>query len=315
MSVDEAHVASPHDPPFFSAARRWSTLLLVGGTLLIVLSAIGFWIQSTVMTEDNFVQLTASVLTSEEARNAIARGIVDQLLAEQPILQAIVRTPLESAIASLLNTAFFRVPLDFVAQFIWETLFINNASVVLDIVPLRDFIFGLISALSPEAAAVLSPDQLPDQIVLIEADQLPDIQRIANGIAWLTWLFLLGGLGLTGLALGRAWRNVGLRWALVGWTGIFLVVEVILVFILSIPARSTLIVAINDQTGRVIVGETYDVLVQRLMVELFVLFILGLSLVGLCFFMRRRLDSIVNRPRAAAQPAPAPSTEPALVAE
>jgi hypothetical protein len=253
------------------------------------------------------------VLTSEAARDAIARSIVDQLLAEQPILQAIVRNPLESAIASLLDTAFFRVPLERVAQFIWVTLFINNASVILDIAPLRDFVFGIISALAPQAAATLSPDQLPDQIVLFEADQLPDFQRIANSISWLTWLFLLGGLGLLGLALGRAWRNPGLRWALVGWTGIFLAAEAILVLILSIPARSTLVVAVDNQAGRVIVGETYDALIQGLHAGMAVLLVLGLVLVGLCFYMRGQLDFFKARRRSAA-PTPAPAVEPAPAA-
>lgn len=313
--MSTATVEAPHEPPFFSAARRWSTLLLVGGTLLVVLSAVGIWIQSSVMTEATFVQLSGDVLTSEAARDAIARGIVDQLLAERPILQALVRAPLESAIAGLMDTAFFRVPLEFVAQFIWETLFINNASVILNIAPLRDFVFGIITALNPELTANLSPDQLPSELVLIQSDQLPDFKRIANWIAWLTWLFLFAGLAMIGVAVGRAWKRPGLRWALVGWTGIFLIAEAIIVYVTSFPARSTLIVAINDQTGRVIVGETYDALMRRLQLELVVLVVIGLILVGVCFLMRDQLEFLKNRPRPDEDPAPTPNVEPVLATE
>jgi hypothetical protein len=315
MSADDDLAAAQEQPRFTAVAKRWSTLLLVGGTLLIVLSAIGFWIQQTVMTEDNFVQLTSQVLTSQAARDAIATSIVDQLLAERPILQGLVRDPLESAIASLLDTAFFRVPLEFIAHFIWETLFINNASVVLDIAPLRDFVFGIISALAPQATATLSPDQLPDQIVLIEFDELQDIQRIESSVTWLTWLFLIGGLGLIGYGIGRAWRSPGLRWALIGWTGIFLAGWVVLAFILSYPARSTLVVAVDNQAGRVIVGETYDALIQRLHAGLGVLFVLALILTGLCFYMRRQLDFAKVWRRSPAEPAPAAPAEPALATE
>ena len=300
---------------FMQAAKRWSMLLLVLGTLLLMLSALGFWMQWSLMREDNFVTLSTGVLTSEATRQAIGRGIVDTVFAEYPLLRALIRDPLEAAIAGLLDTTVVRVALEFVSQLIWRTLFVNQSSIVLDIEPLQNFIYGIISAVNPELAATLTPQDLPSQIVLVDASQLPDMDAISNWIVWLTLLFLVVGAGLLVFAVARAWSVPPLRWALLGWTGLLLAVEAVLVYIVSIPARSSVLLAISNQTGRVVVGETYDALVGQLQMVLAGVLVLGLLLIGLCFFMRDQFDFIERRPQPVDEPEPALAPEPALVPE
>lgn len=300
---------------FMHAARRWSMLLLALGTLLLVLSAIGFWVQWSLMRESNFVSLSTGVLTSEATRGAIARGVVDIVFAEHPILRALIRNPLEAVIAGLLDTTVVRASLEFVAQFIWQTLFVNQTSVVLDIEPLQNFIYGIVSALNPELAASLAPQDLPSQIVLVDGSDLPDIEAISNWIVWLTLLFLLLGAGLIAFVVARAWSVPQLRWALLGWTGVILAVEAVLVFVISIPARSTVVLAIGNPTGRIVVGETYDELFAQLEVVLAAIFILGVLLIGLCFFKRDRLEFMQRRPQPVDEPETPLITEPALAPE
>lgn len=279
-------------PTFFGAARRWSILLLVLGTLLITFSAVGFWVQWALISEDGFVEITGDVLTAPKTREAIALAVVDNLLAQYPILRALVGDPIVAIVSALLGSTLFATVITFVATRIWEVLFANGGRVVLNLQPLQDFLYGIISAIAPNLAADINAADLPAELVLLDPEQLPDMNAVSNKVAWVTWLALLAGLALTGIAIGRVWRQTALRYALLAWTGIFIAVTALIVAILSIPTRSTVVLAVDTSTGRSLVGSTYDVLVQRLYTLLFGLILVGAVLIVVGFWQRRRISHV-----------------------
>lgn len=266
-------------PSFFGAARRWSILLLVLGALLIVVSAVGFWVQWTLMSESGFVEVTGEVLRAPATREAIALGVVDRLLADYPILRALVGDPIVSVVTALLGSTLFATVIEFVSTRIWEVLFRDGGQVVLNLEPLQNFLYGIISAIAPNLAADINAQDLPSELVLLDPDQVPDMGQISNQVAWISWLSLLVGLGVAIFGIARVWRQQLLRYALIAWTGIFLGVFAIIVALVTIPTRSTVVLAVATPTGRSLVGTTYDVVSQQLVAAM-----LGLVLIGIVMF-------------------------------
>lgn len=274
---------------FAGVIRRWSALVLLLGTLLITLSSIGFWIQWTVMSERGFVELSGNVLSSTESRETIARAVVDQLFVDNPILRSLVRDPIEGLITGILGSSLLAAGIDFVAEKIWEAVFVEQGQIVLDISSLRAFLYGVISAIAPDIAAGLSPENMPDELVLLDADALPDMGRISSLVAFTTWFAFFGGLVIVGIVIARAWEQPVVRYALIAWAGILIVVEALIIGVLTFPMRSVIIVGIENSTGREIIASTLDVLVQRLHMILVGLAIVGALMIAVGVWKRQEL--------------------------
>lgn len=274
---------------FFQALRRRLTILLVVGTLLVTLSSIGFWVQWTLMSERGFVELTGDVLRSNESRETIARAIVDQLFAERPILNALVRDPIEGLIIGILGSSLFAAGINIVSERIWETIFVDQARVVLDISALQAFLYGAITAISPDLAARFEPQDIPSELVLLDASELPNMSRIASIVAFTTWLTFFGGIVILAIAFSRVWAQSLLRNSLLVWTGILLIVEALILGILTIPTQSVIVVGIENSTGRTLIATTLGVLMLRLYAILIAMAIGGAVLIAVGFWKRRTL--------------------------
>jgi hypothetical protein len=307
-----AEMSSP-TPTFFGAAKRWSTLLLVLGALLIALSAVGFWVQWTLMSEDGFVTLTGEVLAAPDTREAIALGLVDRLLADYPVLRALVGDPIVSVVEALLGSTLFTTIFDFVATHIWEVLFRDGGQVVINLEPLQSFLHGILTTIAPNLAADLSAQDLPSELVLLDPDQVPDMGQIENQITWLSWLALLIGLGVTIFAIWRVWSQQALRYAVVAWTGIILAVVAIVVALLTVPTRQTVVLAVARPVGRTVVATTYDIVSQRLVAMLMGLVLIGAVMAGVGLWQWWRLTHVAEPAALPAAPpletvSPAPAT-------
>jgi hypothetical protein len=269
--------------------RQWSALLLVFGTLLIVVSSIGFWIQWTIMSERGFVEVTGNVITAEQSRATIARAVVDQLFADVPILRSLVRDPLEGLISGILGSSLFVTVFQFVSERIWEAIFVNRSQISLDISPLRNILYGIISAIAPDVAARITPADIPDELVLLSADALPDLTGVSTPVAFGTWIAFFGGIAMIIIALMRAWAQPLVRYTLFAWTGILLIIQSIILGFLTFPTQTAIVVGIENSTGRSLIATTLTILTLRLYVILAVFILVSIVLIVVGLIKRREL--------------------------
>jgi hypothetical protein len=83
---------------------------------------------------------------------------------------------------------------------------------------------------------------------------------------------------------------------LLAWAGILLIVEAVIVAIVTIPTRSTVILAIEAPTGRKVAGTTFDLLVQRLFGILLVVGLIGAVLVATGLWKRHAITRVDRAP-------------------
>jgi hypothetical protein len=258
------------------------------------------------MSESGFVELTGEVLAAPQTREAIALGLVDRLLADYPILRALVGDPIVSVVEALLGSTLFTTIFNFVATHIWEVLFRDGGQVVINLEPLQSFLHGILTTIAPNLAADLSAQDLPSELVLLDPDQVPDLGQIETQITWLSWLALLVGLGVTIFAIWRVWGQPALRYAVIAWTGILLAAISIIVALLTVPTRQTVTLAVARPVGRTVVGTTFDIVSQRLVAMLMGLVLVGAVLAVVGFWQWRRLVHVAGpRSTPGAQPLPA----------
>jgi hypothetical protein len=263
-------------PSLVDALRRWSSLLIIFGTLLVTLSSVGLWIEWTLLSERGFVEVSTSVFEADETRETIASAIVDTMFEKRPILRGLVRGPIEGVITGLLGSSFFNSALAFASEQLWELLFIGRDRVVLDIEPLHDFIYAIITVAAPGVAESIDPEQLPSELVLLDGSEIPNLGVVSSVASWTSIFAFVIGVGLIAFAVSRSWTNQALRSGVIVWTGIFLIAEALLIVIATFPVRSSLILAVENASGRSVIATTYGILVIRLYIIL-----IGLALVGL----------------------------------
>ncbi len=296
-------------PSFMHVARRWSILLLVLGTLLISVSSVGFWVQSTVISEDGFVSLSQDVLSAQETREVISRAIVDNVLDQYPILRALVRDPLEKVITAILGSSLFEAVTEFTAAKMWNILFNDGGTVSIDISGLQNILQSVIAGIAPDAAAQIEAADLPDELVIVDVNQLPDLGPVANAIVWSTWLVVILGFALTVFMIARVWSQPILRYSMVAWTGIFLIAEIVILVLMTLPARSSIVLAVDGSAGRSIVGTTFDDLIEYLYSILLVLFLAAVAMVAVGLWKRRTLLMPPPVPESADTESAGPTTE------
>ena len=259
-------------------ALSWSVLALALGVILIALSGVGFWAQASVLSEDRFVDISREVLHRPETRDAIAREISNDLAAELPVARGAVQGPFETVVASLLDASFFEPAVDRAARNIWSAIFVEATPVTLDIESLRIYEYGVLTASSPNLASEFSAESLPTEVILLDEGDLPDLSPAKSTLIWASWIAVAVGLGIIAAVVLGHWGQAGKRYALLSWTGMLLIVTSLILLALSVPSRSALVLSIERETGRSIVGTTFDMLVVQLYAILLALILIGAGL-------------------------------------
>lgn len=259
-------------------SRPWSIALVIVAAVLFLLTTVGFWVRTSVLDEDSFVTLSTRSLTAEEVRLAIANRIVDAALEDRPIVRNFVRDPASEIISGVLGTSFVEGVLERISRLMYALLVFNDGDrVAINLEPIRNFVVNIINVLSPEGTPPIDVEQIPSEIVIIEEGAIPPIQDYIVAIEWLTLLLGVASIGLLALVLWKSWSTAG-RNSYLKWFGGSLAVGALILGLLTWTVGSTAALTVQDQTGRVIISETYDNLVAQLRVQSFGLVVIGIGI-------------------------------------
>ena len=258
-------------------SRKWSITLVVVASFMFLLGSVGFWMRTNVLQEDSFVAISTESLSGEEVRLAIGNRIVDAALEDRPIVRNFLRDPASELIAGVLGTSLVEGVLELVARVLYEVLVYNRGDrVAINLEPIKDFIVNILNVLAPEGSERIDGARIPNEIIILEEGDLPPIQDYIIAIEWITLGLGLASVGLVALVLSKSWAGPE-RDSYLKWIGGSLAVGAFVLLLLTWSAGSTATLSISDETGRVVVSETYGNLVTQLRIQSLGLVVIGIG--------------------------------------
>lgn len=202
-----------------------NVLGLIFAVLLFWVFAFNIWFSNTILNQENFVNTTTSVLTSEASRNAIASDVVEVTQDNFPIIGTVTAPIIEKVVVGLLDTDLFSKIFTNLSEEVYFQLTTSNPKA------LEINIGGIIALIQP---FLQEQDQelisnIPQKITLIGENEIPNISSFANTLALVGPVSLIVALLITGL-VWRAFsnkRNYFIVLGLVGAASGFLVYSII----------------------------------------------------------------------------------------
>jgi hypothetical protein len=219
----------------------WLPVVLVLSTTLLIAANLLFWVDRTVLDEDEFIgtiegvldqpevkDRTAQVLATRAAQNPEIQARIDQGLAEQnpnlaflsPVLNAQIEPLLEGVIRRLLDSDLVGTLVDDVLRRLYEhvlaivedqdtVLQIQGNRLILDLNEMIDRLFERLNLARPERLGGL--EERGEVVLLNDSKPLQQASFFVVNRGWIMFGLVAGAvvsLGVAGASQPRGWRRL-----------------------------------------------------------------------------------------------------------
>jgi len=264
-------------------SRVTGSLMIAGAISLLMICALGAWLQFQILNEDRFAQSISDAATTESSRNAIANAAVDQILRNQPVALQVVGNPIQKVIAGVIGSDLFSQAINLLSHTVWRELLVRGgAGVTLDVARAKPLLAGIFALLASTNARTIDPSTIPDKVTIIPSGQLPDLRWLRSVASLVT---LSAGIA-SALILAFTFWKAGERedrLRLISVAGVVLVLDAIGIFLLVIIFRSITLSQASTENGRVVLEQFFREFLRPLYLGL-----VALALSGFVLFAARR---------------------------
>lgn len=203
-------------------------ILLVVGLVLVPFGNLGVWVQRQVLDADAFTELAIDVVDEPAVRDALAKRIVDELVAAEPRL-GVGRVVLEPGVAQLLRTDAFRAVFSTAVAQMHTQLEQGADELSLDLDPILPLVRDAVARIDSSVAALIpEADALP-AITVVQRDDAPELWEGVQLTREASWAFpalmliaLVGAIAVANRRV-RMLVTVGIGVALLGFLQILVV--------------------------------------------------------------------------------------------
>lgn len=231
---------------------------IVAGFLLLISNS-ALWINRQIFNTGNFSETAVSSITSQSSRDAIAAKITDETLSNHPRIQNVVDDSLVKLISGLLDGDRFETVLSkSISKLQVYLTSANQQDVVIDLSSAKGVINRLVEVSARNGNTDNARQRLnniPDQIVIIEAKNIPDFYKYAVAMNFLAPVAFLLALALLAYPYFRNLKDYLSIMAIQGFAIIFAGLAGLLIGPLFRPVA---LGPIQDPNVRVIAGNLYD---------------------------------------------------------
>ncbi len=171
--------------------------LLTGLSVVFIIFAVfSFWVSNNLYNTTSFTETTLKTFKSDEVRGVVAKESVERILENRPVVRQVAGGYLESFIAGVLGSDTAKGVFERSSNALHGYLFSSNRQdVTLNTTSFTSLVKPVLTAVSPDLAGQV-PEELPESIVLIESNALPNIDQ------WLRPVIIAGPLvGLAALII------------------------------------------------------------------------------------------------------------------
>lgn len=255
--------------------KRTIWLSVLAGILLVITNS-AVWVNNQIFDSNNFTNTAKSSLTSEESRNAIAKGISDRVFEGRPVLNNLVGDTSTSIISGLLGTnqaeqALSKVTLRFHTMVTSE----NSESITLELAGIKSVmnrLYDVSTDLGREPK--VDPGRIPEQIVIVDANKLPNFYKESVILLWLAPLAFIGAL----ISLAYPYFKQPRKYqSILAIQGAFVTAAALLSLSIGPLFRPPVLNNIQTESGRIVVGNLFDAFIATFNSQTMYLFIIGLS--------------------------------------
>jgi len=280
--------------------QTWRKVL---GGVLIALGALAFflaqsslWVSNNFFNEDNFVSTVEEVLKTEESRTAVANTIVHAALQNNPVAEQLIGKQTTALVTGLLGSDLVGQVFDRLAHRSYAYLTSSDRQdLVIDLTAVKDPLTTIVTIAEKNFRDVkFDPASIPDSIMLLESDTLPDFSSYIRTTLFagaLLWLVVIASFA-TYIFMNRAnWiRSV----YVVGWSLLIVSAIALLTGPFVPPAVASLV---NLVSIRSVVEDLSMAFLQPFQVQLLssmVLIALVLLIISLRKEIQRGFVKLVN---------------------
>lgn len=196
----------------------WAVLFFAAITLFLAQSS--YWINHTVFNQQTFTEITTKSLLTDQSRDAIASTIVDEALADRPVLQKTVGSRAESFVSGLLGSDLSSQLVTGLTKKVYAyTTASDRQDIAVDLGGIKTPLSNVIDFAENQGREVkVDPNRIPERIVIIESDNFPNLSGLVKTMIWLGPIFWLSTIALFAGFIYMGRENYVKRIYIVGFT-------------------------------------------------------------------------------------------------
>ena len=162
-------------------------LLIAAISLLVLISLTALWLQRNVYDTERFTTITTKVFAKESSRQSIGHLVSSRVLEATPTLKSLLSERLAGHVANLLGTQQAQAVVERLAR--ESQLLVTSPRqdpVVLQLSGIKSAIVSIQGMTGrTDATTHLDASRIPDEVMIIDTAQLPNIHQYAIIVLWL----------------------------------------------------------------------------------------------------------------------------------
>ncbi len=259
--------------------KPWSWLKLtivtgISASIMLVVANSAFWVNKYIFNSDNFADVVSTSLTSESSRDAIASQITESALQNYPVAKNVAGESVTKVISGILGSDRVEAVINKVAYKLNIVFTSNNQeSVVIDLSGVKDFLGKVVEVAGEFRDVKFDPNEIPEEIVLLDADKIPNFYSYSVAFLWLGPLALLGALGLFSIPYFK-FRDTKSKTALL--QGFAITVVSAFTLLIGPLFKPPILSNLENANSRIVVGNLYNDLYQTFLNQTAIIIGLGI---------------------------------------
>jgi hypothetical protein len=240
--------------------------------LFILVANFSLWLGGSIFNEQAFSDTAVDTVRTERVRNAISINIVNRIAEDVPELEGSARTALADVISVFLAGRTAEPIMEDLAEDLQASMTSPDPSAVsLNLADLIEDAEPLIDTVNQQFDVNITTEDVPESIVVLQADQVPSVA------GWAPLLWIGPVLGIFGLALIIASLVFagGERGFVLMVNGIVLAVSALIFLVVIAFADRPLSGAIDNSQIRVISVQLFNAFAAQLSAQTWVLAAIG----------------------------------------
>jgi energy-converting hydrogenase Eha subunit E len=259
-----------------TSRRKLIWFSIFAGFLLLITNS-AYWFNNQIFNKDNFTSTVTTSLTSESSRFAIAENVTNRIFTDRPIAKRVAGDFTTKIISGLLDTEQFK---SILAMTVERTQAYatssNQEDVVIELGTVKD-ILTQITAISESLGreATIDPENIPESIVLINEENVPDLYSYGVVLLWVAPITLTSAL----LLLAYPYiKKRGDSKRILFTQGIIIMLTSFIGFLVGPLFRPPVLAQISVE-NRTVVGDLFDAFIATYNSQTALLALVGLSAV------------------------------------
>lgn len=156
------------------------------------------WVNHTVFNQKAFVEITTNVLMTQESRDAIAKSIVDKSLQNKPVANRLLGDRAVTFVSGLLGSDISEKVLERSSGAVYGYVTSpNRQDIAIDLSAIKQPLAAIVSFSESRGRTVnFDPTAIPDNITLVESDELPKVNEyiqklmVLGALLWISTIAL-----------------------------------------------------------------------------------------------------------------------------